>query len=117
MTHSEQYTPDNCQLVGEWLQKVLPIKINLFNGRDTWHEDAPWWERHVAIPQLLREALAAEGVYVDQWPNPMIGSKLKLYRIESGKILEVAWDHETDRTARHALFAAVVEYLKTKESK
>lgn len=92
MTHSELYTPENRGLVDKWLSG---------HGYTTWTS--------LEFPQILREALAKEGIKVEQ--------RRKIYLVKNARCLaESEWDEKGDPTARHALFAATVEYLKGKKS-
>lgn len=96
------YTPENCNLVGEWI------------GVGPEFCDQVSMQRNAAIPELIREALANEGVSVDQWVNPMVGSFISLHKLGSGIIVKLRWNTDKSPTARHALFAATVEYLEVK---
>lgn len=138
MNLDELYSPENCRLVGECLGFARikdkshgryrgPIwrwVVDTHKGVETSVEvkgDAKFrdWFRDIkAVPELIREALAREGWQVDQFGDAEYSDTrphiaLRHTGLESAIIVE--WDTKTDPTARHALFAATVEYLKRRE--
>ena len=90
-------TPENCKRVVELVDIAVADPIQFFKCA------------HMA-PELIREALAREGLSVYQnYDRPM----LELLEIGGGDTVvffDKNWN-DTDPTFRHRLFAATVEYL------
>ena len=96
-------TPENCRLIGEWI------------GVGPEFCDQVSMQRNAAIPELIREALAKEGFDVCQRPF-LTNSEIAIYSASTENLwVVVKWDKKNDPTARHALFAATVEYLEGKK--
>lgn len=102
MNHDELYTPGNCRLVAEWLDIAVVDQIAFFKNSEV-------------SPELIREALAKDGVVVFQVPGESEGDPFELHLVGNGwgKPIIVEAGSEEPITFRHALFAAAVEYLKS----
>lgn len=137
VNHDELYTPENCRKVGEWLQ----LEVAAFDWSAAWplmvmpHNATEWEEpldeylkKNCEVPELIREALAGEGVvyvpFIDDWlgthdetAEDIYGPGLYLNWEENNlhRRAIVPWDMENDPTHRDALFAATVDYLKRRE--
>ncbi len=99
MTSSGRYNAEDCRMVGEWMGVKHPCWRKWY-GMNRMEVDKD-------IAELLREALARDGVWVGQ------GNGLYLFNDDMGLIIHVPWVL-ADPTARHALFDAVVEYVRGK---
>lgn len=129
MNHDELYTEGNCKLIGDWLGFAY---YETSEGRARWRFQ---WEiycgaelfeflfRGESSSELIREALAREEIYVFiTGPTNNHEGFLSFRQLtkpdEDGDIWRfkgrVTFSFKTDPTARHALFAATVEYLKGK---
>ena len=102
MTKTEIYNEADCRLVKDYIESKLElvVVINI-------HGDM--------IPELIRRALARDGVYVVQYYGNKELDLVGRWDNEAlpHTLVTVEWNPKTDPTARHALFAATVEYLRS----
>ncbi len=121
MNLDELYSKEHCKMIAAWLmQWLLDYKSNYRQIED--HPLYPYRDElkdhHMFLhflwapysPELIREALARDGIYVE--------TALK-YHMKSGvvsivgaeELIAMTWDTETDPTGCHALFSVTIQYL------
>lgn len=108
------YTPVNCKLVVELVAKHFPeFSRNFIGGTDEWLSN--YFSNIKSATELIREALAKDGVSVLQGYRHRNGYLDLAWKCGGERIyLRQPWSFRNDPTARHALFAATVEYLEVK---
>ena len=108
----EIYNEADCRLVGEWASS-LGLTV-CFEGT---FDFCKGWREHKHVPELIREALARDGVYESRQydRNDEFACYFYLENEDRSVNILVDWSIKLDPTARHALFAATVEYLKRRE--
>lgn len=95
MNTTEIYTEENRELIDSWLSEL---------GYTTWTSRE--------FPEILREALARDGVLVKQDTHKY---RLKLMGPHHTEIISVEWNVLECPTGRTPLFSATVEHLKRRE--
>ena len=108
------YTPENFRLVGEWLAGAINAHPDFIAQNDRGLQY--YFEEAKEAPELIREALARDGVSVLQGYRHRNGYLDLAWKCSGERIyLRQPWSFRNDPTARQALFAATVEYLEGKK--